>query len=83
MTISAYLTVFFLSTFVFQGSAFSELVPFVIKWILQGELFREYLVGYLEFLFVIVYGWSDHTHMLVSSLVARESWHDVSLRTKT
>ena len=56
MTISAYLTFFFfLSTFVFQGSVFSGLVPFVIKWILQAELFREYLVGYLEFLFVIVY----------------------------
>ena len=38
--------VFFLSTSVLQGSAFSGLVLCAIKWILQGELFREYLVGY-------------------------------------
>lgn len=39
----------FLPTSVLQGSAFSGLVPFAIKWTLQGELFREYLVGYPKF----------------------------------
>lgn len=38
-----------ISTSVLQESAFSGLVPFAIKWTLQGELFREYLVGYPKF----------------------------------
>jgi hypothetical protein len=29
---------------IWHGSAFSGLVPFVIKWTLQDELFREYLM---------------------------------------